>query len=55
MIKKESLEEQLRKSLTDFCENNNNHKNNNKRISRNSKSRNNVGPTVVNDLQTSTV
>jgi hypothetical protein len=50
--KSESLEEQLRKSLTDFCENS---KSNPKRPSRNSKSRNNQGPTLVNDMQTASV
>ncbi|CDW72225.1 UNKNOWN [Stylonychia lemnae] len=52
MLQKQTLEEQLRKSLTDFCENT---KNNPKRTSRNSKSRNNQGPTMVNDMQTASV
>jgi hypothetical protein len=44
------LEDQLRISLTDFCENN---FSTSRRASRNSKSRNNPGSTTVNDKSSS--
>eukprot|EP00347_Sterkiella_histriomuscorum_P008840 403343537 len=49
ITEKSSLQEQLRKSLTDYCEN---QKSNSKQNSRNAKSRNNAGgPTSINELQ----